>query len=186
VGTLTGSIGVVGGKLALKGLMDKVGIATETIARGKTAGAESFINPFTPEEREAHKRLILDIYRQFTSKAAQGRKLELAELEKLAGGRVYTGRMAVANKLVDALGTLDDAVAEAKNLAGVKPDEKIDRWILPKPKSLFEQLLGSSSIEAEARAISPEVVSALQSVQLLRRLFAEPAVTVLPYAVRFE
>ena len=94
--------------------------------------------------------------------------------------------MAVANGLADQLGTLDDAVTEAKTLAGVKSDDKIDLLILPKPKSFFEQFLGSSSVEAEARAIAPELVDAARSAATLRKLFAEPAVMMMPYVVRFK
>ena len=94
--------------------------------------------------------------------------------------------MAVANGLVDQLGTLDDAVAEAKTLAGVKPDEKIDLLILPKPKGMLEQLLGQSGTEAEIRAIAPELVEAFQTAATLRKLFTEPAVTILPYSVQFK
>ncbi len=185
-GTLTGSIGVVGGKLALRGLFDKIGINSETISRGKNSGTLSSTDPFTPDERDAWKRMMLATYQQFTTKAAAGRKMDLAKLESLAQGRVFTGRMAVANGLADQLGTLDDAVAEVKNMAGVKGDEKIDMLILPKPKGILEQLLGGSSVEAEARALAPELLEAAQSAATLRKLFAEPAVTVMPYRVKIK
>ena len=149
-GTLTGSIGVVGGKIALHGLMDKVGITSETISRGKNSGTLSMVEPFTADERAAWKRLMQATYEQFTGKAAKGRKMDPKKLEELAGGRVFTGRQAVANGLADQIGTLDDAIAEAKNMAGIKPDEKVDIWMLPKPKGMLEQLLGGSSAEAEA------------------------------------
>lgn len=185
-GTLTGSIGVVGGKLALRGLFDKVGINTETISRGKTAGSLSFTDPFSLEEREAWKRMMLETYHQFTTKAAQGRHMELKKLEGLAQGRVFSGRMAVANGLADQLGTLEDAIAEAKSLGGVGTEEKIDLQLLPKPKGLLEQLLGGSSVEAEIRSLAPEVAESLSLAAELRRLFAEPTVMVMPYRVRFK
>jgi protease-4 len=185
-GTLTGSIGVVGGKLALGGLFDLVGVNSETISRGKNSGVFSFTESFTAEQREGVKRLMLDIYKQFTTKAASGRGMEVGKLEALAGGRVYTGRMAVANGLADKLGTLDDAVAEVKSMAGVKDDQKIDLLILPKPKSIFEQLLGGSSVEAEVRAFAPELVEAARTAATLRKLFREPAIMLMPYVVRIR
>jgi protease-4 len=185
-GTLTGSIGVVGGKLALRGLFDKIGVNSEVISRGKTSGTLSFTDPFTTDEREAWKRMMKGTYEQFTSKAAAGRKMDVKKLEGLAQGRVFTGRMAVANGLADQLGTLDDAIAEAKNLAGFKADEKVELLILPKPKGILEQLLGGSSVEAEARAVAPELLEAMKAGATLRKLFAEPAVTVMPYSVRFK
>jgi len=186
-GTLTGSIGVVGGKLALRGLFDKIGLNAETISRGKTSGTMSFTDPFTLEEREAWKRLMLETYKQFTSKAAEGRHMDPHKLESLAQGRVFTGRMAVANGLADQIGTLDEAIAEVKKLAEVKPDEKIDLLILPKPKGIFEQFFGGGGAEAEIKALVPgELIEAFQSAETLRKLFAEPAVTVMPYNVRIK
>ena len=185
-GTLTGSIGVVGGKLALRGLFDKIGVNSETISRGKTSGVLSFTDPFSLEEREAWKRLMLGTYHQFTSKAAQGRHMDQKKLEGLAQGRVYTDRMAVANGLADQLGTLEDAIAEVKTLGGVAADEKIDLLILPKPKGILEQLLGGSNVEAEIRTLVPEMVEAIKLGSQLRKLFAEPAVMIMPYVVRFR
>ena len=117
--TITGSIGVVGGKMALTGLFDKVGITTETIERGKNSGIFSSSGKFTDSQREVVKKMMEDMYDQFTSKAAKGRKMPVDKLRKLAGGRVYSGRQAKENGLVDELGTLHDAVAEAKKLAGL-------------------------------------------------------------------
>ena len=96
------------------------------------------MTPFTPSERDAWSKSMDDMYRQFTSKAAEGRKIDLKHLQDdLAGGRVFTGRVAVENKLVDRIGTLDDAIAEAKSLAGLKAEEPIDRLNLPKPKTFL-------------------------------------------------
>ncbi len=185
-GTLTGSIGVVGGKVALKGLFDKVGIKTESISRGKNAGWESMDEPFTPSERDAWMKSMQDIYRQFTTKAAEGRKLDLKHLQDdLAGGRVYTGKMAVDNKLVDKLGTLDDAVAEAKSLAGLKADEPVDRLELPKPKTLFDMLLGGSASEAKL-PVPKELVQQFARAETLRRLLSRPAVLVMPCEVKIK
>jgi protease IV len=192
-GTLTGSIGVVGGKLALDGLFKKAGITTSIISRGKNSGVMSGTQGFSDSEREAMSKLLHDIYEQFTKKAAQGRKMKYDDLEKLARGRVYTGAMAVDNGLVDKLGTLDDAVDYAKQLAGMKADDKIERLILPKPASPFEQLFGPldagvgvkgasvQSLSDTVRALSPELAEHLQSASLINLLSHEPRLTVLPF-----
>jgi protease-4 len=191
-GTLTGSIGVVGGKLAIKGLLTKIGVTTEVIGRGKNSGVWSMTEPFTATERETWKRLMGDIYRQFTSKAAEGRKMDLAKLESLAGGRIFSGRMAVANGLVDKLGTLDDAVVEAKLLAGLKADDKVDLLILPKPKNFFEQLFEGSQVEAELRIVPgeimlpSEILPAVRAMSDWQRLFKRPINAVLPFHVDFN
>ena len=156
-GTITGSIGVVGGKIAVKGLMNKIGVTTDVISRGKNSGWQSSVEPFTASEREVWSKSMDDMYRQFTGKAAAGRKIELKHLvADLAGGRVFTGRVAVENKLVDRVGTLDDAVAAARSLAGIKADEPIDRLNLPKPKTLFESLFGDNGDDDDAQ-ISPRI-----------------------------
>ncbi len=185
-GTLTGSIGVVGGKVALKGLYDKIGITTESIGRGKNSGWQSTDEPFTTAERDAWMKSMKDMYRQFTTKAAEGRKLDVKHLrDDLAGGRVFTGKMAVDNKLVDRLGTLDDAVAEAKKLAGLKADEPVDRLELPKPKGLFESLFGGSAVESRL-PIPADLAAQIGRVETFRKLLAQPAVLVMPCQVNIK
>jgi protease-4 len=184
--TLTGSIGVVGGKVALKGLFDKLGIKTESISRGKNSGWESIDEPFTPGERDVWMSSMQSMYRQFTSKAAQGRKMDLDHLrDDLAGGRVFTGTMAADNKLVDRIGTLDDAIAEAKSLAGLKADEPVDRLELPKPKTIIEQLFGNSAAESRV-PIPKDLATQFARAETLRRLLSKPAVLMMPCQVRIK
>ena len=183
-GTLTGSIGVVGGKVALKGLFDKVGVNTEVISRGKNSGILSTDTPFTDSERDAWRGMMHEIYRQFTTKAAAGRKLDLAKLETLAGGRVWTGRQAKANGLVDEIGTLRDALKAAKKAAGLVEDEKVELMTLPEPRTIFDQLFGggpSARLTADVDAALPGAAQSLREVARLRKLFAEPAVLIMPY-----
>jgi protease-4 len=144
-GTLTGSIGVVGGKVAVGDALGKVGVHTDVVSKGKNAGWLSMQEPFTPGEREAFLGTMKEVYRLFTSKVAAGRKLEQATVEKLAEGRVFTGRQAKENGLVDRLGTLDDAIDEAKKLAGIDASDEVDRLLLPEPRGLFDELLGSAA-----------------------------------------
>src|SRR5262249_8974166 len=99
-GTITGSIGVVGGQNAPGGTYSKIGITTDIISRGKNSGVLSTTTTFTDSERESMQRLLNDIYAQFTAKAAQGRKMPQEKLEKLARGRVYTGSGALKIGLV--------------------------------------------------------------------------------------
>ena len=185
-GTLTGSIGVVGGKFAIQGMLNKLGVNINVVSRGKSAGLFSITHPFAPPEREAWMRLMTDIYSQFTTKAAEGRKMDLAKLQELAQGKIYTGRQAVANGLVDKLGTLGDAVTEAKQLAGLKADEKIEILSLPKRKTFFEQLLEGPSVETEAKMLAPELVGLAKKAAQLRAMFEQPAVTVMPFDVRIH
>ena len=185
-GTVTGSIGVIGGKLAMAGLYDKIGLTSETISRGKISGVLSSDKPFTPEERAALTKMVRDIYRQFVDKAAQGRKMSRDKLEKLAQGRIYTGRMAAANGLIDRVGTLADAVAEAKKAAGLKADEKVELLILPKPKSIFEELLGGPSLSSQLKTAAGDLAHSLGQAELLRSLFSEPTLTLMPFRLNVK
>jgi protease-4 len=143
-GTLTGSIGVVGGKIAVGGALEKVGVHTDVVSKGKNAGWLSMTEKFTAGEREAFLGTMQDVYRLFTGKVAAGRKLDLATVESLAEGRVYTGRQALEAGLVDRLGTLDDAIDEAKKLAGIDADEDVERLLLPEPRGLFDDLFAAA------------------------------------------
>ena len=197
-GTLTGSIGVVGGKLATGGLFEKIGLTTSIIQRGKNAGAMSGTTPFTDSEKAAMKKLMTEIYVQFTSKCADARGMKLDDLEKLARGRVYTGNMAKKLNLIDELGTLDDAVAKAQKLAGLDPSKELERVILPKPTSPFEALFGplgdvqapatgqASAVINALRSFSPELARELSALSVLQMLVREKRMTVMPFRVQVE
>ncbi len=190
-GTVTGSIGVVGGKLAIDGLMRKVGVTTEVISRGKNSGLLSMGAPFTASERAAFKENMETVYRQFVTKAAEGRGVPTEAIEKLAGGRVWTGRQAEQNGLVDHVGTLADAVAAAKKAAGLEAGEQLDLLELPRPTNIIDQLLG---LDTDVQLRTPTASSwlpgewskAVRQAEQLRELFAEPAVLIMPYAVEIR
>jgi protease-4 len=93
-------------------------MTTDVISRGKNSGMMSDMTGFSDSEREVWKKMMEVVYQQFVSKAAAGRKMEVAKLELLAGGRVWTGRQAKTNGLIDEL-SLNDSIAEAKKLAGL-------------------------------------------------------------------
>jgi protease-4 len=193
-GTITGSIGVVGMKLAVGGLFNKVGVTTDVITRGKNTGINSMTAAYTESERAAMQKLLDEVYAQFTRKAAQGRKMNVADLEKLARGRVYTGSAALKLGLVDELGSLDDAIAWARQAAGVKPEEKLERLTLPKPTSPLEQLFGpldpnarlrgSPGVEAARallRQLSPETERHWGALGLLGLMSRERVLAVMPF-----
>lgn len=184
--SITGSIGVIGGKPVVSELLDKLGIHTEVISRGKNAGSMSLVDPFSQEERKAWMRLMRETYQQFVAKAAEGRKMPREEVEELAQGRVYTGRMAVDNGLVDQLGTLHDAIVEAKKAAGLKADEKVDLLILPEPKTFFERLFADPSAMENASIASSLFGGMLNKTFLVQRLLAEPSLVLMPQWVKLK
>lgn len=185
-GTLTGSIGVIGGKLVTRGLYEKLGMNTEVISRGANSGSMSATQPFTPEERKVWTEVLEDVYQQFVSKAADGRKMRYDKLEELAQGRVYTGRMAQKIGLVDELGTLDDAVTAAKTAAGLKADAEIELMVLPEPRSMFEQLFGDPSASTDLESILPEGFTILRQSKQLRQLLSERMLLWMPYQVELK
>ncbi len=184
--TITGSIGVIGGKTVISKLLGKVGISTEVISRGRNSGMLSSTAPFTPEERQAWMNVMEETYGQFVAKVAEGRKMPRSKVEELAQGRVYTGKMALDKGLIDGLGTLQDAIRAAKEAAGLKPDEKVDLETLPEPKSFFEQLFDQDSAMTRVRAAMPELAYTLASAELIRRVFREPSLLLMPYRLEVK
>ena len=139
--TLTGSIGVFGGKLNLKGLYNKAGLTKEIIAHGQNATLYSDYGGFTPTERERVEKMMRTVYEDFVNKAAAGRSKSFDDIDEIAQGRVWTGKQAQELGLVDELGGLDDALAIAKEQAGFTEDDKVNLIVLPKQRPFFEQLL---------------------------------------------
>lgn len=149
-GTITGSIGVIGGKYSYNGLYEKLGIKKEIMTRGENADFYSNFSDFTPEQHEILKKQIKEIYDDFILKVAFGRKnLEEPEVEKLAQGRVWTGRQANENGLVDELGGLSKALVIAKQRAGLN-DKRVDIVRLPK-KPWLNSLFGYSQLISGAK-----------------------------------
>lgn len=188
-GTLTGSIGVVGGKVSFEGLMKKVGVTQSVISRGKNSGVMSITTAFTDSEREVMQRMLNTIYQQFTEKAAAGRKMDYATLEAMARGRVYTGGRAKELGLIDELGTLADAVAYARTLVG-DTDRKLELESLPRPQSPLEMLMGNSGrsnplpTPVAWQSLLPESLNpVLQHMTALQQLTTEPALLIMPYAI---
>ncbi|MBL8819537.1 MAG: signal peptide peptidase SppA [Planctomyces sp.] len=189
-GTLTGSIGVVGGKVSFEGLMKKVGVTTSVIRRGRNSGVLSITEGFSDSEREAMQNMLNTIYTQFTQKAATGRKMEYDKLEALARGRVYTGHRAKELGLIDEIGTLADAVAYARKLSD-DPDSKLEIETLPKPSSPLEMLLGgerpaTDPLASLSKQLPEALVPAIRHWSAIEQLAKEPGLTILPYAVTIE
>ena len=118
-GTLTGSIGVLGGKIVTGGLFTKLMFNRETVAFGEHAAMDSDERHFSPEEREMFAEQIDHFYRGFLDVVARSRKMSVEELEPIAQGKVWTGRQALERKLVDELGGLDAGLRKARELAGL-------------------------------------------------------------------
>ena len=139
--TLTGSIGVYGGKLNLKGLYNKIGLTKEIIAHGQNATLYSDYGGFSPTERERVEKMMKTVYENFVNKAASGRNKTYDEIDAVAQGRVWTGKQAKELGLVDEIGGLDTALSIAKEKAGFTDEDRFDIIVLPEQKPFFEQFL---------------------------------------------
>ena len=186
--TLTGSIGIYAGKIALGGTAGKLGITTETVASGRNADMSSPFAPFTPDQRDKLQQYMQSFYSAFVEKVAQSRSLTPAEVDAVAQGRVWTGQQARERGLVDVLGSLDVAITMAKERANIPADEDVDIVAYPPRQSLYEALreqFGSSSRagiwHVLAGGVDGRAVAALAApVRLFRR--AEP-LALMPFAV---
>ena len=116
-GTLTGSIGVLGGKPVTANLLERAGVSVDVVTEGRHADMFTTTRPFSKEEWSKINSWLDRIYADFTGKVASGRNMTQAQVHEIARGRVWTGADAAANGLVDHLGGLDDAVALARRKA---------------------------------------------------------------------
>ena len=115
--TITGSIGVLSGRVSTRGLYEKLHINQVSLGRGQRAGLYSAGEPLTDDERQVFEAQVRDIYAQFKRVVAQGRKIAYENLDPVCEGRVWTGQQALAHGLVDSLGDFESAVAKATELA---------------------------------------------------------------------
>lgn len=171
--TLTGSIGVMGGKFSLAGLFQKVGVTSEVITRGARADLFNLSRPWTAEERAVIQGHMAHTYGQFIARVAKGRKLQPGAVEKVAQGRIWSGRAALSHRLVDKLGGLLDAVAEAKQL-GKLPDAA-KTAVYPRPLTWIERLqegLGATETRATIALRALEHLDPSLADQKLDSLFA--------------
>ncbi len=188
--TLTGSIGVIAGKLVFGGLVKKLGGNWDSVQIGANAGIFSFLQDFSPGERERLEAVLDDIYATFKNRVAEGRKMNENAVEVVAKGRVWSGEDAQANHLVDTLGGFNTALDLAKQTAGIAPDQDVTLKLYPAPKSstakLLSRLMGHET-EDDTDSVLPSRVAALlrAGAQHLDALLGAPgALMMRPLTVR--
>jgi len=157
-GTLTGSIGVVVGKVAVGGALDKLGINLEGIGVGPFAELASPVRPFTPVEREKVGEMMRMTYDTFVRKTADARNTTVEAIDAVAQGRVWTGRQAQSRGLVDELGGLNRAIAIAKARAGIDAATDVSLVVYPPRRGLLDVL--ADPFGASARLSLPWALGA--------------------------
>jgi protease-4 len=157
--TITGSIGVITGKLVIRDLKDRLGVGSETVRTNANADAWSIDAPFTPEQR-AHREAEADLfYNDFVQRVAEGRNMSTEDVDVVARGRVWTGADALERGLVDELGGLRTAVRRAKVLAGM--DEDTEVRIVSHPGTSLWDMLRPHSSEPAAASLGAALPAAL-------------------------
>jgi len=170
--TLTGSIGVYGGKFALGEALSRFGVDTRQVhVGGDYAGAFGTGEGFTPDQRAKFSGWMDRIYAGFVTRVAEGRKLPEARVREIAKGRVWTGEQALKLGLVDELGGFYQAVDKAKALANIKGDVKLKTMNgSPSPFEALERALGVSSTSVRTLAASAWLLGDPRSQAIMDQL----------------
>lgn len=138
-GTLTGSIGVLAGKLVTRGLGERLGVTTDEVHRGTFALMYSSSEEYTADQRERLDGFLDRVYDEFVSRVASARAMDRAHVHEYARGRVWTGADAAARGLVDEIGGYRQALASVRGLLGLDPDASVRLAVLPR-QSLAQRL----------------------------------------------
>jgi protease-4 len=155
--TLTGSIGVIMGRINLHGLYDKLNIHVEMLSRGHYADLDSEYEELTPDERAKLESEIEDFYKGFVDRVAKGRKRSFAQIDELGQGRVWLGAQAKENGLVDELGGLDRAIEMVKKKANIPAADAISLVMFPAKRNLFDLMFSrqddTANLDAQVKKV---------------------------------
>jgi protease-4 len=176
-GTITGSIGVLSGKVILSGLWDKLGIKWEGVEAGANAGIESVNHDYSPEEWSRLQTSLDRVYADFTGKVASGRSLPAERVREVAKGQVWSGADGKQNGLVDELGGFAVAIRLAREAANIGPDAAVAVEQYPRPDTSFTGFLRRLSNGEELTGTEARDFAALAR---LARVLAPIAETLAP------
>jgi protease-4 len=164
-GTITGSIGVLAGKMITTGLWDKLGVSWDEVHTSANATMWTGTRDYTPSEWARFQAWLDRIYTDFTSKVAEGRKMPRERVLEVAKGRIWTGEDAKGLGLVDELGGYAAALRLAKQAARIPEGEDVTLQVYPRPKSPVELMLQGTPKNSEPTAVA--VARALEEVRPL-------------------
>ena len=149
-GTLTGSIGIFGGKIVAGGTYGKLGMNIESVSKGRYAELNSPVRPYNKDERAKVEQQLQSFYDLFIERVAESRHLSPDRVDEIARGRVWTGRQAKDIGLVDELGGLSRAVALAKQKAKIAPDTEVEIVAYPPRRTLYDFLTSQMGASDQA------------------------------------
>jgi len=169
-GTITASIGVLGGKMLTSGLWDKVGLSWDEVHQGENATMFTGTHDFTPAEWGRFQAWLDRVYLDFTSKVADGRKLPKEKVLEIAKGRIWSGEDAKHLGLVDELGGYDTALKLAKKAAGIPDGDEVKIVVYPRPKTFLQSVMERQGAEnSDKEAVGQTLAKILQVVQPVAR-----------------
>lgn len=164
-GTITGSIGVLGGKMLTRDMWNKLGITFDSVQTAEHADMWSGLEDYDESEWERFQAMLDRIYVDFTTKVAEGRNLPLERVQEIAKGRIWSGEDALEIGLVDALGGFDVALDLAREAAGLEPDAPIELKLYPPVKTPFEMLFSEGPENSEQRAARAAAVRVMETLR---------------------
>lgn len=168
--TITGSIGVLAGKLLSTGFWDKLGISWDEVHAGKNARMFTGLTDYSKEEWARFQAALDRIYEDFTSKVAEGRKLPKEKVLQIAKGRIWSGEDAKANGLIDEVGGYPVAIRLVKSAINVKDTDSIQIRVFPGKKTTFEAISEKISGDEGESSESPAAILALRMAERVRPL----------------
>lgn len=175
-GTLTGSIGVISGKMLTTAFWDKIGVSWDNVQSGANASFWSTVQDYTPQQWDQLQTWLDRIYDDFTAKVAEGRGLPLAKVLEMAKGRVWTGEEAKALGMVDELGGFSVALRLVREAAGIPLDADIRLKLVPRPQTLRQRLqallLGDDEERQQAEVATAAMARGREVLEPLARLAA--------------
>jgi protease-4 len=164
--TLTGSIGIVGGKFVTGGVYEKLGAHIDSTSIGKRAEINSPARRYNPDELSKLQEQLQAFYDQFVEKVAESRHSTPEKIDAIAQGRVWTGRQAKQNGLVDQLGGLNTAIAIAKQRAKIAAATDVELVVYPPRKSFYEIVSDQFSGSGDSMAMSAWLSANLSSGEI--------------------
>jgi protease IV len=177
-GTITASIGVLGGKMLTNGFWDKVGLSWDEVHQGNNAIMFTGTHDYTPAEWGRFQSWLDRVYVDFTGKVADGRKLPREKVLEIAKGRIWSGQDAKNLGLVDELGGYDTALKLVKKAVGVPDDDDVKIVVYPRPKTLLESVIERRGPDnSDREAVSQTLVSILKDVQPVARELKASGIT---------
>ena len=182
--TITGSIGVVGGKMVSRDFWSRFGITFDSEQIGANAALWSGVHDFSADQWEYIQSWLDKIYQDFVCKASKGRNIPESDLEKMARGRIWTGEDAYRLGLVDELGGFQVALENAKRLSGIPEGREVSMKLFPRRKTVFERYFGkddrSESMLAQVLLSVQPIVKMYRETLLLQEspvlVMQEPAI----------